>query len=145
MIFYDGLFNISYCLIIHSKNWKITIKLHFENLSIFIKKSERTHMLGPPSPCLFLFAFQWPPPSPPQRRNFLNDPNVLLEKSISKLCKLKFDQYFQGHIHYSNRSYTPKITPGLEKVLTLQKPVRIQKKNPEYQSQIDFKKIHQIL
>ena len=91
MIFYDGLFNISYCLIINSKNWKITIKLHFENLSIFFLKSKRAHMLGPPSPCLFLFAFHWPPPSPPQRRSFLNDPNVLLEKSISKLSKLKFD------------------------------------------------------
>ena len=35
-------------IIINRKNWRITIKLHFKNLSISFKKSERTHMLGPP-------------------------------------------------------------------------------------------------
>ena len=35
---------------INRKNWRITIKLHFENLSIFLKKSERTHILGPSHP-----------------------------------------------------------------------------------------------
>ena len=68
------------CLIFHTasiinrKNWKITIKLNFENISICFKKSERTHMVGPPPPpCSFLFAFQWPPPSS-QRTYFLKDP-----------------------------------------------------------------------
>ena len=73
-------------IIINRKNWIITIKLHFENLSISFK-SERTHMLGPPpplSPCpsSFLFAFQWIPPSPPhfsppQRTDILNNPFAL--------------------------------------------------------------------
>ena len=45
-------------IIINNKNWRITIKNHFESLSIFFKKSKRTHMLRPPSPCLFLFVFQ---------------------------------------------------------------------------------------
>ena len=58
LIFYSA-------IIINRKNWKITIKLHFGNLSIFLKKSERTQILGPPSPCSFLFAFQWQPPPPP--------------------------------------------------------------------------------
>ena len=44
IIFHDGLFNI-----INRKNWRITIKLRFENLSI-----KHTHMLGP-----------FPPPLPP--------------------------------------------------------------------------------
>ena len=61
------------CLILHTviiisrKNWRITIKLHSENLRIFSLKSERTHMLGLPFSCLFLLTFQWlPPSSPPQ-------------------------------------------------------------------------------
>ena len=36
-------------IIINRKNWRTTVKLHFENLSIFFEKSERTHMLGPPN------------------------------------------------------------------------------------------------
>ena len=40
------------------KNWRITTKLHFENLSLFFKKNERTHILAP-SLCSFLFAFQF--------------------------------------------------------------------------------------
>ena len=45
-------------IIINRKNWRITIKLNFENLSNFFKKSEHTHMPGPLSPCLFYFTFQ---------------------------------------------------------------------------------------
>ena len=41
---------------------------------------------------------------------------------------LKYDQYCQGYIDYSSRRHKQKITPGREKVLTLQKPVRILKK-----------------
>ena len=41
------------------KNWRITIKFHFENLSIFFKKSKRTHVLGPPSSLpLFFFVLK---------------------------------------------------------------------------------------
>ena len=70
------------CLIFHTaiivnrKNWRITIKLHFENLGISFLKSERTHMLGPspPPPVCFCSLFNDLPPSPPQRTYFLNDP-----------------------------------------------------------------------
>ena len=44
-------------IIINRKNWRVTIKLHFENLSIFFLKAN-VYMPGPPSPCSFLFAFQ---------------------------------------------------------------------------------------
>ena len=37
------------------------------------------------------------------------------------------------------------MTPGLEKVLRLQKPVGILKKNSEYQSQVNFRKSYQVL
>ena len=57
IIFHDGLI-FHTAVIINRKNCRITIKLHFENLSIFFKKSKRTQMLGPPSPCSFLVAFQ---------------------------------------------------------------------------------------
>ena len=55
IIFHDGLFNI-----INRKNWRITIKLHFENLSI-----KHTHMLGPspplpPLPFSTYVLFEWP-------------------------------------------------------------------------------------
>ena len=39
VIFHDGLFNISYCHYNQKENWRITMKLHFENLSIFLKKA----------------------------------------------------------------------------------------------------------
>ena len=50
---------------INRKDWRITIKLHFENLSIFFKKRTYTHartappLLRAPSPCSLLFGFQW--------------------------------------------------------------------------------------
>ena len=44
-------------IIFDRKNWRIAIKLHFENLSIFFKKSERTHILGLPPSCSFFFFF----------------------------------------------------------------------------------------
>ena len=54
-------------IIINRKNWRINVKLHFENLSIFF--SECTHMLEPPSSSLasvrFCSLFNDPPPSPP--------------------------------------------------------------------------------
>ena len=56
---------------------------------------------------------------------------MLLEKSIkvfSKPSGLKYKHYFQGYIHFSNRRYTKKKTPGRAKVSKLQKPVRILKK-----------------
>ena len=44
-------------IIINKKNWRITIKLHFKNLSIFLKKIERIHVLGAPSPVRFCSLF----------------------------------------------------------------------------------------
>ena len=58
--------------------------------------------------------------------------NALLKKSIQVFSKpngLKYKQYWHGYIHYSNRRHTQKITPGREKVLTLQTSVRILKNN----------------
>ena len=62
-------------IMINRKNWRINIKLHFQNLSIFFKKKERTQMLGPSLP-LFVFvrfSMTLPPLYPPQRMYFLND------------------------------------------------------------------------
>ena len=44
-------------IIINRKNWRITVKLHFEDLSIFLKKKANMYARTP-NPCLFLFAFQ---------------------------------------------------------------------------------------
>ena len=74
------------CLIFHTvfiinrNNWRMTIRPHFENSSIFFYKSERTYMVGlpPPSPCLLLFAFQWPPILP-------SSTNVLFEWPLPTL------------------------------------------------------------
>ena len=78
-------------IIINRKNWRITIKLHFENLSIFLKY-ERTHMLGrlPSSPCSFLFTFQWRPTSSPQRTHFLNDPQAY--QRVTKISEVLYCQ-----------------------------------------------------
>ena len=57
----------SHCLIFHTaiiinrKNWRKTIKLHFENINIFLKKQTYTNAKTP-SPCSLLFAFKYPPP-----------------------------------------------------------------------------------
>ena len=53
IIFHDGLFN--------RKNWRLAIKLNFENLNIFFfKKRTYTHAWTPPP--LPLFTFVPPPP-----------------------------------------------------------------------------------
>ena len=60
---------VMFCLIFHTviiinrKNWR-TIKLHFENLSIFFKKNERTHILGPLLPLFIFVCFSMTPPLP---------------------------------------------------------------------------------
>ena len=41
----------------------------------------------------------------------------------------------------ANRRYTQKITPGLEKVVALQKLIQILPKNPEYKSHMIFGKV----
>ena len=54
--------------------------------------------------------------------------------------QVTYNWYCQGCIHYSNRRHTQKVTPGPEKVLTLQQTVRILKrKSSEYYSQITDK------
>ena len=47
-------------IIINRKNWKITVKLHFENLSIFFSKHART----PPPTVHFCLLFNDPLPPP---------------------------------------------------------------------------------
>ena len=70
------------CLIFHTafiinrKNWRITIKFHFKNLSIFLK-SERKHKLGPPLHVFVFVLFSMTPTLSPSFRQctyFLNDP-----------------------------------------------------------------------
>ena len=68
--------------IINRKNWRITTKLHFENISIFFLKSERTHMLGPPSPCSFLFTFQGP--QLPSSTNILFECPLIKKQTTTK-------------------------------------------------------------
>ena len=62
-------------IIINRKNWRITIKLNFENVSICFKKSERTHArtIPPPSPLLVFVRFSMTP-SPLSTTYFLKDP-----------------------------------------------------------------------
>ena len=84
IIFHNGLI-FHAAIIINRKNWSITIKLNFENLTIFLKKSERTHMLWPPSPCLLLFAFQCPLPS---------SRNVLFEWPHKRRYSFKVTKYW---------------------------------------------------
>ena len=50
-------------VIINRKNWRITIKLHFENFSIFFKKRTYAHAKTPLLP--FLFSSLFNDPSPP--------------------------------------------------------------------------------
>ena len=55
-----------------------------------------------------------------------------IRKVFSELSGFKYNnikQYCHGYIHYSNRRHRQKVTIGPEKVLTLQKPVQVLKKN----------------
>ena len=56
-------------IIINRKNWRITIKLNFENISICFKKSERTHART--TPVFVRFSMT---PSPLSTTYFLKDP-----------------------------------------------------------------------
>ena len=62
--------------------------------------------------------------------------NVLLEKLIYFLSKhsgLKYDQYCQGYIHYSNRRHTQKKNTWLRKSAdTAKTSLNFEKENPEY-------------
>ena len=49
-------------IIINSKNWGITIKLHLKISVFFFKKSERTHMLRPPFLLFVAVRFSMIPP-----------------------------------------------------------------------------------
>ena len=42
------------------KKWSITIKRHFEILSVFFFKSDCTYMVGPPTPVRFCSLFNDP-------------------------------------------------------------------------------------
>ena len=79
------------CLIFHTtviinrKNWRITIKLHFENPSIVFSKSERTNMLAPP-----------PYPSLP------SSANVLFEWSLTPWSRglVRWHGKLKSYLHY---------------------------------------------
>ena len=68
------------CLIFHTdimisrKNWRVTVRLHFENLSIFFKTANIHTCQDHPPPDRFCLLFNDPPLlSPPQQMPFLND------------------------------------------------------------------------
>ena len=71
-------------IIINRKNWRVTIKLHFEILSIFFK-SERTHMLGhlPPPVC---FCSLFNDSSLPSSTNVLFEWPLIPVKNILLWC-----------------------------------------------------------
>ena len=48
-------------IIINRKNWRITIKLHFENLWIFKEIRTYTHARNPSPPIRFCLLFNGPP------------------------------------------------------------------------------------
>ena len=64
------------CLILHTaiiiyrKNWRITAKLHFENLSIFLKKANVHKCKDPPPTVRFCSLFSDPLPLPFDERTF---------------------------------------------------------------------------
>ena len=99
-------------IIINSKNWRITVKLYFENLSIFFRKAN-LHTCSP-SPCSFLFAFQWSP-SPSQWTYFLNDPK-LFAKNFSYNSNLGISLPFylsRTNLKLHNISKTPWMVKGV--------------------------------
>ena len=57
-IFHNGLFNISYCHYNQYEKLENNYKTSFLKSQQLFLKSERTHMLEHPYPCLLLFAFQ---------------------------------------------------------------------------------------
>ena len=58
-------------LIINRKNWRITIKRHFENLSIFFKKANVHKCYDPPTPPVrFCSLFNVPFPPSLNERTF---------------------------------------------------------------------------
>ena len=95
-----------FCLIFHTaiiinrKNRRITLKLHFEDLSIFFKN--RTYANArTPHPLCVLLAFQWPhPPLSSMKVCFLNDPKVKLVFTSEKLrCAFSTkDPYQSEHL-----------------------------------------------
>ena len=89
--FSSNIFNISYChyniclifhtaIIINRKTWRITIKLHFENLSILFKKQTYTHARTPPLPVRFCSLFNDPSSPILNIRAFWMTPYILSMK-----------------------------------------------------------------
>ena len=85
-------------IIINSKNWRTTIKLHFENLSIFLKKTERTHILGPLLP-LFIFVC------------FSMTPTPLLNECTFWMTPLKEVENISLPWYYIYTSFSPQYLP----------------------------------
>ena len=75
---------------INRKNWRISRKLPFENLSIFFTKSKCTHMLGLPSPVHFCLLFNDLP-------SFHSSTNVIFEWLPGKILEVDIRRgIFQG-------------------------------------------------
>ena len=72
------------------------IKLYFENLSIFfLKKLTYTHARTPLPPVRFCSLFNDPPPSPPQRTYFLNDPLLSNKVTVMQIEKPPINDSFR--------------------------------------------------
>ena len=98
IILHDSFFLIFHTvIIINSKNWR-TIKLHFENLSIFFKKNERTHILGPLLP-LFIFVC------------FSMTPTPLLNECTFWMTPLKEVENISLPWYYIYTSFSPQYLP----------------------------------
>ena len=88
-IFHDGLI-FHTAIIINRKNWRITIKLYLENLSIFFfKKWTYTHARTPPPLVLFVFVrFSMTPPLL-NERTFSMTPNLNMQNYVENMrCSL---------------------------------------------------------
>ena len=87
------LFNISYCHYNQYEKLENNYKTSFWKSQHFFKKSECTPMLGSPSPCLFLFTFQWSPPP------YLNEPTFCITPRGYKSKKIFFHHKILASFH----------------------------------------------
>ena len=72
------------------------IKLYFENVSIFfLKKLTYTHARTPLPPVRFCSLFNDPPPSPPPRTYFLNDPLLSHKVTVMQIEKPPINDSFR--------------------------------------------------
>ena len=120
IIFHDGLFNIWYCHYNQKGNYKIiTLKLHFENLSILFLKSALTLMRGPHLPLFVFVRFSITPPPPPllNERTFWMTPYENLGPRFSSISN-----YFPQLINrFGLQRNTKIVTCGISRSLVIKR------------------------